>query len=212
MASRQRVPPCILGMRHLAGRSEAYRRCSSPRPAAWSDAAIRSTARCPDPRAPRARSKCEVPGHQDRQQIVPLRRIRQPHPRDTGQLPLRQCLQCRQTGPGGNGAGSPRRRRLRRHGACGGYSGLRRCGGEGRPQRRNPGLGRGPCFAKQGIRTAQPFPRPCSAVPPACAADVPTRCASRAGGCRCAAVRPPVRCRARRHCGAAAPAAPPLRG
>ncbi len=171
------------------------------------------------PSAPRQRAtirgrpglKREIPGHQDRQQLVPLGYIRDPHPRHAGQLPLCLRLQRRQTAQGG-APGTPRGIPLRRRATRGGSRCRLHCGREGRPQRRNPGLGRGPCFATRGIRTVQPFPRPCSAAPPACAAGAPTRCAYRAGGCRCAAVRPPARCRARRHCGAAVPAAPRPRG
>jgi len=62
------------------------------------------------------------------------------------------------------------------------------------------------------LRTVPLSRCPCSVAPPVCAAGAPIRCASRAGGCRCVAVRPPARRRARRHCGATAPAGPRLRG
>ncbi|KAG0918911.1 hypothetical protein G6F31_021282 [Rhizopus arrhizus] len=62
------------------------------------------------------------------------------------------------------------------------------------------------------IRTARRYRRPCSAGQPACAAGAPIHSAVRAGGCQCAAGRWRSLRRTRRHCGAAAPAGPPLRG
>lgn len=149
----------------------------------------------------RPRSKRKVPGHQDRQQIVASGYVRHRQPRGAGQLVLCQRLDGRQPRQGWRATGRGLRGSRRRQ-----------RGRDVRPQRRNPGLGRGRRCIMRGIRTVQPFPHPCSAAPPACAAGAPTRCASRAGGCQYAAARPPARCRARRHCGAAAPAAPRLRG
>lgn len=63
-----------------------------------------------------------------------------------------------------------------------------------------------------GLRTTRPYRHPCLAVPPACAAGVPTPRACRAGGWTPWPARRPDRCRTRRHCDAAVPAAPPLRG
>jgi len=163
--------------------------------------------------APVAASEREIPGDQDRHQVVLTGCSGFLQPRGAGQFLLRQHLQRRQPLQRRGGARSAsarpsrqdggRRRVVRNGGGLCGRGGL---------QRRNPGRSRGRCIAAWGIRTVQPFPHPCSAAPPACAADAPTRCASRAGGCRYAAARPPARCPARRHCDAAVPAALRPRG
>ncbi len=162
-----------------------------------------AVARSLDRRGSRTPAERQVPGYQGRWRIILPGNFVRGQPRGAYQFLLQHGFQRRQAAArnsaAGHGFGRLRvRRRCRRRPA-------------GR-QRQNPGRGRGRCRIVAGIRTAQPFPRPCSAGPPACAAGVPTRCASRAGGCRCAAAQAPVRRRARRHCDAAVPAAPRLRG
>ncbi len=147
-----------------------------------------------------------------------------------GQLPLRQLLQCHQ-----QRAPLGRRERCRRRpnnighavgrqavaGGCGmAGKGVQQheaviCGGGGVNARKpRECRGRRGCRCRHAsrVRTVRPRQRPCSAGSPACAAGAPIRCAFHAGGCRCAAGRWRPRRRTRRHCGAAVPAGPRLRG
>lgn len=179
--------------------ADADGRCGCGSPRCGSHAVARSL----DRRGGRTPAERQVPGYQGRRRIILPGNFVRGQPRGAYQFLLQHGFQRRQAAArnsaAGHGFGRLRvRRRCRRRPA-------------GR-QRQNPGRGRGRCRIVAGIRTAQPFPRPCSAGPPACAAGVPTRCASRAGGCRCAATQAPVRRRAHRHCDAAVPAAPRLRG
>lgn len=174
-------------------------RCGCGSPGCGSHAVARSL----DRRGSRTPAERQVPGYQGRRRIILPGSFARRQPRGAYQFLLQHGFQRRQAAARNSAAGHGfGRLRVRRR--C-------RCRTAGR-QRQNPGRGRGRCRIVAGIRTAQPFPRPCSAAPPACAAGVPTRCAFRAGGCRCAAAQAPVRRRARRHCDAAAPAAPRLRG
>lgn len=204
------APACVGGGRAAgdAGTGGAARvrplqmadgRCGCGSPRCGSHAVARSL----DRRGSRTPAERQVPGYQGRRRIILPGSFARRQPRGAYQFLLQHGFQRRQAAArnsaAGHGFGRLRvRRRCRRRPA-------------GR-QRQNPGRGRGRCRIVAGIRTAQPFPRPCSAGPPACAAGVPTRCASRAGGCRCAATQAPVRRRAHRHCDAAVPAAPRLRG
>ena len=174
-------------------------RCGCGSPGCGSHAVARSL----DRRGSRTPAERQVPGYQGRRRIILPGSFARRQPRGAYQFLLQHGFQRRQAAARNSAAGHGfGRLRVRRR--C-------RCRTAGR-QRQNPGRGRGRCRIVAGIRTAQPFPRPCSAGPPACVAGAPTRCAYRAGGCRCAAVRPPARCRAHRHCDAAVPAAPRLRG
>ncbi len=202
---RQHAPAGAPGMRQVAGRAARGADASAADGVARRDPAVVKVARLLDHSARRTSAEGQVPGHQGRRRIILLRQIRHLQLPAAFQFLLYQGLQCRQAGTRGGGTGTGHGfRRLWAHRCLD----LRPAG----RQRQNPGRGRGRCRIVAGIRTAQPFPRPCSAVPPACAAGVPIRCASRAGGCRCAAARAPARRRARHHCDAAVPAAPRLRG
>lgn len=95
-------------------------------------------------------------------------------------------------------------------GASSVMSGIPGCCGTTNP--RKAGECRNQAVRGSGLRTVRPYRHPCLAAPPACAAGAPTPHACRAGGWTPSAARRPDRCRTRRRCDAAVPAAPPLHG